>query len=980
VARAAAGQPELRLSVLGPLRLVVAGTPVDVPGPKRRAVLAMLAMASPDPISAEQLVDAVWPGEPPSSGRAALQSHVSRLRRHLGPAADHLTSGDAGYQLELGADELDALGFEDLVRRARSVAADDPLAARDLLLEARRLWRGPPLAELTEVTSLAAWARALSEAWIDASDLLVRCALEAGDPATAVAAARAAEAAEPLREATAVLLVRALAAHGRAAEALRAAHAFRVRLGEETGLEPSPALAAVERAVASGDGADPAGHDRAQPSPDGSAASEPPPPEPTSPLRTVPAPAAPLLGRAAELAGLTRLLDEERLVTVVGPAGVGKTHLALEAARQVADDVEAHLLRLAPVTDEGALASALVGVLGLEAGIGDPVARCALRLRAGRHLLVVDCCEHLLDAVRTLVGALVEACPELTVLATSRERLGLPGERTCRLAPLPRPDATSGDDVAEVASVALFLDRARRVRPDLELGDGDLATVARIVGALDGMPLAIELAAGRLSSLALDDLEARLDRALDLLGATGPDGRHRTLRAAVEWSYDLLPPDEQRLFRNLAVFPDGVDLRTAEDVFAQLGLSGEPATALGHLVDASMVEADLSGPARYRMLDTLRTFGLDRLEAEGESEVATERLMRWAVDLAAWLAAAGVSEDEVVADGRLRTELANLRTAWRTARSRGDLDAAIEIVLELYELVAWREVTEVWGWATELAADPDVAGHPGEAATLAVGAEAAWFSAGDLDRAEALAERAVAVMDPDDARSRRLAAWAMCDVLLFRGRYEESRHYALLSRTGTPMEAEGYVQVALGATYEGDLELAEASIVRAKALPSPPTLRGFIAYCEGELGGRTGEWARAEAAYRTAIETAIGTGAGFLEGVASVGLVSTLVAGGRTAEALAGYRALLDRWERTGGWTQQWTTLRNVADLLDDLGDVATAATLREAADHAPEAPALGPAAGGHVADGDPGDVDRGAVLDLARSAIDRALAELAPA
>jgi predicted ATPase len=367
---------------------------------------------------------------------------------------------------------------------------------------------------------------------------------------------------------------------------------------------------------------------------------------------------------------------------------------------------------------------------------GDVLAACAAILGAGPGLLVVDNCEHLLDPVRDTVAAFLDGCPELTVLATSREPLGLTAESPFRLAPLPLPSAEGhAGPVERVPSVALFLDRAARVRPGLAPGPDELRLVADIVRRLDGIPLAIELAAGRLSTLSLTDLHDRLDRSLDLLGGGRPsvDARHRTLRAAMEWSHELLPEDEQRLFRHLSVFVDGVDLATAEDVAADLGLAGDPGGALAHLVDASMIEASFNGRARYRMLETLRRFGLDRLVAAREHDVAARRLLRWAVELTAWIDATVSTEREPEADLVLRRELGNLRAAWRLARRRGLLDEAAAMVVGLVEAYSWRDLSECGSWAEELVADPALAAHPRAAAVLGAASQAAGMR-GDYRR------------------------------------------------------------------------------------------------------------------------------------------------------------------------------------------------------------------------------------------------------
>ena len=255
---------------------------------------------------------------------------------------------------------------------------------------------------------------------------------------------------------------------------------------------------------------------------------------------------------------------------------------------------------------------------------GDVLSACVALLAAGPQLLVLDNCEHLLPGVRDVVATLVDGCPQLTVLATSREPLGHPAEQQVRLAPLAVTSPAELDDLARSPAVAVFVDRARRVRPDFSPDPDDLRVIGDIVRRLDGMPLAIELAAGRLSTLGLADLHARLDRSLDLLG----DGRTVTLRRTIEWSYDLLPDHEQRLFRHLGVFPDGFDLATAESIADDLGLPADATGALAHLVDASMIDATLGDVPRYRMLDTIRSFAQDRLSAADEDDAATERFLR----------------------------------------------------------------------------------------------------------------------------------------------------------------------------------------------------------------------------------------------------------------------------------------------------------------------------------------------------------------
>lgn len=353
----------VRVDVLGPLRLHVDGDAVDVRGPKRRAVLALLAIAEGRAVTADHLLDALWPADPPESGRAALHSHVSRLRGHLGAAADRLETLDGGYRLRLGDGGLDAARARALLDEAR--AADDPAAGVLLLREARGLWRGPVLADLVEVAPIMASVQALHRLHREVTDLLIGCALDAGQADGTVALAEEALALDPLREPAVALLMRALAASGRAVEALEVGRGFRQRLAEEAGLDPSPTLGELERGIAGGTVGAVAQRDG---------------PRARRALTT--RPATPLIGRDAQVVALQRLLVHERLITLVGPGGVGKTRVALEVARRA--QAQAVLL-LAPVTDPAAVPHALAAALELRAVRGDVLAACVAVLGTGPH-------------------------------------------------------------------------------------------------------------------------------------------------------------------------------------------------------------------------------------------------------------------------------------------------------------------------------------------------------------------------------------------------------------------------------------------------------------------------------------------------------------------------------------------------------------------------------------------------------------------
>jgi tetratricopeptide (TPR) repeat protein len=446
----------------------------------------------------------------------------------------------------------------------------------------------------------------------------------------------------------------------------------------------------------------------------------------------------------------------------------------------------------------------------------------------------------------------------------------------------------------------------------------------------------------------------------------------------VEWSYRLLGDDEQRLFRHLAVFVDGVDLDDAEQVARDLGPAGDPGSVLARLVDASVVEPEFTDRTRYRMLETLRAFGLDRLAAAGEEGDAQERLVRWAVGLTGWAGTTVITEREPEADAALRRELANLRAAWRLARDRGSLDDAAAVITPLIEAIAYRDLVEIRAWAEELADDPALATHPRAAAVLGAAASAAYHR-GDYHRADRLARAGL------DRAADRGASWhcvlPLASAALARGAYGEAVDVVVAAAEHEPRVRDNLWLAALGAVYAGDLDRARALHRRGAAGAASPSLRAWNAYTAGEIQSAAGDVDAAERDYERALDLAGAAGATFVVGVATVGLLTVRAAAGRIHDALRGYRQVVDYFARTGNWTHQWATLRNLADLLRRLGDDEPAALLDAAADAAPDAPARGapdaPARGAPAGAGTrpaPPVPHRAAVLDVARAAVDRHL------
>ncbi len=603
-----------------------------------------------------------------------------------------IESHPAGYRLAVPPDAVDVMAFEALAAQGRRALADgDAGEAARVLRDALLAWRGQPLADAAGSDFADLAAARLTELRSSVLADRIEADLALGEGASLVGELRVLLSANPLAERPRGLLMRALYAAGRQAEALAAYHEGRELLADQLGVDPSAQLEQVYLGILRGPHGPSADPERAEVRAQA----------PVSAVR-VHSPLTSFVGRDEDVSRVLKNLRAARLVTLTGPGGMGKTRLATEASRRL--DAAAWFVPLAPVTDPAEVASAVLDALGIREPViapraaergGSPLDRLATALGDRDDVMVLDNCEHVIEAAAALAGYVLAACPQLRIIATSRQPLRIDGETLYPVPPLPVPpeqpalSASAPVEVASYGSVRLLRDRAVAVRPDFELDEANAAAAARICRALDGMPLAIELAAVWLRTLTPAQLAERLDDRFALLtgGSRTALPRHRTLRAVVDWSWDLLSAPEQVLARRLAVFPGGATLTAAEHVCADALLPrASVLPALSALIDKSIIAAaERPGgeAARYRMLETVRAYGLERLAEAGEQDRAQDAFAAHYLELAetADSLLRGVGQRRWLPE--LAAEQDNMHAALRWTIARQDGDTALRFVLAL---------------------------------------------------------------------------------------------------------------------------------------------------------------------------------------------------------------------------------------------------------------------------------------------------------
>lgn len=998
----------MRVAILGPLEVHTADGALEIPGRRLRALLIRLALAPGRVVSADRLIDDLWQDEPPAAAHNALQALVSRLRAVVGRTT--IESGGGGYRLNIPPDCVDLVLFEQRVRAGRAAReAGDAIAAAKQLRAALGLWRGDALSDVEGTPFAEVEAAGLAEQRVAAVEDLVDAVL-AQPAATGVAAAEAAgllpeleqlRAAFPLREKLHARYMRVLYALGRQAEALAAYEQLRTTLADRLGVDPSPELSALHLAMLRQApelpslAQHPAPHAPPTPIPSSSITLPAPPAIPSHPgsppaslprQGNLPAQLTSFIGRETELELVAELLQGARLVTLIGPGGAGKTRLAQECGARLgevaADGV--WIAPLAAVADGANVAQAVLAALGGENTVSfaelaleraealTPQERLHALLADRRMILILDNCEHVLDAVAELVDQLLSAAPRVRILATSREPLALTGETLCpvaslalppdpseqqvprpsdaaamaataataaaespitrpaegapteRLAPRPfhgawaepsaaRPSHAASaespadrafyaapivpsppavESVLEYPSAQLFVERARAVRPGFQLTPANVTPVIRICRALDGIPLAIELAAARLRSLSAQQVADRLDDRFRLLssGSRTALPRHQTLRAIVDWSWELLSPAERTVLARLAVFAGGATPDAAIHVCSHAASPASPTSSapdagsavassvasvasdevidiIASLVDKSLVVAqeDEVGEVRYRLLETVRAYSADRLEESGERTGVRAAHAEHFVTLAERAEPELRAAEQIHWITRLSLERDNFNAALRHCVATGDFGLA----LRLYQGLLWfwmmrNHGKEAAQWAEEVSelivqSGVEVPAELGEAYLLCVGVRKAMTAMREhVGNIEAISNALISAV-PEDAYTARHPLLALirpvAGVLISRGGDGASARRELDALADHP---EPWVRAArYSFTALLELHYAEAAVAEDLLLTGYAKFR--------ELGERQGllftlvvltEFALAKGEFRVAVSRA----------------------------------------------------------------------------------------------------------------------------
>lgn len=924
----------IEFRVLGPLEAEADGTTVALQGRRLRALLTALLLEPGNVMPIPRLVDALWGERPPDAATNALHQVVSRLRTKLGAAGDLVRTRPPGYLLYVDDASIDAGRFEARFRAARGAAhRGDPRQAAALVDEALALWRGPAYGEFAEEFARPQAVR-LEEIRLTALEERAAYLLEAGLPADAIAGARDAHALNPLRPRPVEVLMLALHADGRTSESLDVYRGYRTALSDEMGLDPPPDLRELEAQILQDVPLLPRGR-RTRATTTAAAAPE-ADQEPAAPttadVSRLPWLPSPILGRGQDLDLLLGCLHENRLLTLLGPGGVGKTRLAMEAAHRLASrGTPAWWVDLSAISGER-LVDVIADAAGIEVPRGaDAIGTLSEALRTRSGVLFLDNAETVLAELAPLVEQLAHAAPYLAIVSTSRERLALDTEHVHVLAPLPLP--TGGDPTNP--AIQLFLRRAPGLEPD-ELGEEELTLIGQLCRRLDGLPLAIELGAARVPVFGLRELVAQVSQGLDVLagGRRTAVARHRTLRAVVDWSHSLLMDDEARLLARLTVFPGVFSVQQAAAVCADEWIADvDVPPLLARLVEQSMVQA---GGGRFWLLETLRTYAAERLEPAELQVLAQRHAEHTAATLGELRLGLGSDQEPrtVVAIAAL---IPDLHVAWEHAREQ-DRALAVQLAADVLDYAYQRQRRDLLEWG--LAVSGWDVEHPRLPAALTAAACSAWIG-GRFTEAADLAARglAVATTAGQDSPAAAGPLVQLANLAMFGGRTEEARsHYSraaeLMANAGMQVGVMmAQISISQVLVYEGRLDEAATRMrdlleqARASGMPSAIAWAHFVS---GEAAADIDPDA-ARASYQAAIEVGSTVDNRLFVNLARTAAMGLTARHGPAASALDEINHLMEQWEDLRNEAGHWWVLLYLAELLVRIGHERDGAVLSSA-------------------------------------------------